>query len=142
MTIWTRPFTLAEITAFNSNTAAASLGIEYTEIGDDYLVGRMPVDARTVQPWGILHGGASVLLAETLGSIAAGHCLRGSDERAVGLEINANPLRPVRAGTLTAVGEPIHRGRTTQVWQISISDEQGRAVCVSRCTLAVVDAAP
>jgi len=138
MPIWTRPFTLAEITAFNSNTAAASLGIEYTEIGDDYLVGRMPVDARTVQPWGILHGGASVLLAETLGSIAAGHCLRGPDERAVGLEINANHLRPVASGWVTGTARPLHRGSTTQVWEIRIVNDQGKLSCVARITMAVI----
>jgi len=138
MPIWTRPFTLAEITAFNSNTAAASLGIEYTEIGDDYLVGRMPVDARTVQPWGILHGGASVLLAETLGSIAAGHCLRGADERAVGLEINANHLRPVASGWVTGTARPLHRGSTTQVWEIRIVNDQGKLSCVARITMAVI----
>ena len=138
MPIWTRPFTLAEITTFSRNTAAASLGIEYTEIGDDYLCGRMPVDARTKQPYGALHGGASVLLAETLGSIAANHCVRGDDERAVGLEINANHVRPVVAGWVTGTARALHIGGTTQVWDIRIVNEQGKLTCVSRITMAVI----
>ncbi len=138
MPIWTRPFTLDEITAFNCNTAAASLGIEYTEIGDDYLCGRMPVDSRTAQPWGILHGGASVLLAETLGSIAASHCVRGENERAVGLEINANHVRPVASGWVTGTARALHIGGTTQVWEIRIVNEQGKLTCVSRITMAVI----
>ena len=138
MPIWTRPFTLDEITAFNSNTAAASLGIEYTEVGDDYLCGRMPVDSRTVQPYGILHGGASVLLAETLGSIAANHCLRSENERAVGLEINANHLRPAVSGWVTGTARAIHVGGSTQVWEIRIVNDQGKLTCVSRITMAVI----
>jgi uncharacterized protein (TIGR00369 family) len=117
------------------------LGMAIAEATPDRVVLTMPVTPQHHQPFGYLHGGASVALAETAASV--GGFLNCAPGKVVfGLEINANHLRPVRSGTLTAVGEPIHRGRTTQVWQISISDEQGRAVCVSRCTLAVVDAAP
>ena len=138
MPIWTRPPTLEHITATNRDTAAHSLGIEVTEIGDDYLCGRMPVDARTVQPHGILHGGASVLLAETLGSIAANYCLRGEHQAAVGLEINANHIRSVASGWVTGTARPIHIGGSTQVWEIRIVNEEGKPTCISRITMAVI----
>ncbi len=99
----------------------------------------MPVDARTMQPYGLLHGGASVALAETLGSVAANLCLDPATHMAVGLEINANHLRAVRSGSVTGTARPLHIGRQTQVWEIRIADERGRAVCVSRLTLAVVE---
>ena len=102
----------------------------------------MPVDARTRQPYGLLHGGASVVLAETLGSSAGNLCVDMTAQMCVGLEINANHLRPKREGQLTGVATPIHRGRTTHVWDIRISDENGKLVCVSRCTVAVVDRPP
>ncbi len=124
--------------AHSRNTAAESLGIEITEAGDDFLRGRMPVDSRTVQPYGVLHGGASVLFAETLGSIAANHCVRGENERAVGLEINANHLRPVPPGWVTGTARALHLGSTTQVWEIRIENEQGKLCCVSRLTVAVI----
>ena len=98
----------------------------------------MPVDSRTAQPWGILHGGASVLLAETLGSIAASHCVRGENERAVGLEINANHVRPVASGWVTGTARALHIGSTTQVWEIRIVNDQGKLTCVSRITMAVI----
>ena len=119
MPIWTRPFTLAEITAFNSNTAAASLGIEYTEIGDDYLCGRMPVDSRAARP---------VRAASA----------RAAAERAVGLEINANHVRPVASGWVTGTARALHIGGTTQVWEIRIVNDQGKLTCVSRITMAVI----
>lgn len=117
---------------------ASALGIELVELGPDRVIATMPVDARTRQPFGLLHGGASVALAETVASLGAWQNVRREREMAVGLEINANHLRAVRDGTVRAVATPIHRGRSTQVWAIEISDEAGGAVCISRCTLAVL----
>ncbi len=139
MSIWTRALDLETINANNQNTAVANLGIEFTEIGDDYIKGRMPVDSRTVQPFGILHGGSSVLLAETLGSIAANYCLRKAGQRAVGLEINANHLRAAASGWVTGTARPIHIGGSTQVWEIRIENDEGRPSCISRITMAVID---
>ena len=119
-----------------ANTALQALGIVFTEQGEDFLRGTMPVDERTKQPYGLLHGGSSVLLAETLASMAANLCLDGPGQ-AVGIEINANHLRAVTAGVVTGTARPVHVGRNTQVWDIRIEDEQGRVVCVSRLTLAV-----
>ncbi len=113
-----------------------SLGIVFTELGDGYLRATMPVDARTHQPDGLLHGGASVALAETLGS-SAGAMMAG-DDAVVGLEINANHLRAVRSGVVTGTAKPLHIGRRTQVWEIRIENEAGKPVCISRLTLAVV----
>lgn len=140
MTIWTRPIDLATVNANSANSAVASLGIEITQIGEDFLRGRMPVDSRTVQPYGILHGGASVLLAETLGSFAANYCLRSPEQRAVGLEINANHLRAVASGWVTGTARPIHIGGSTQVWEIRIENDKGQIICISRITLAVIQA--
>jgi 1,4-dihydroxy-2-naphthoyl-CoA hydrolase len=124
---------------FMPGTAGASLGITITEHGPDFLRATMPVDERTKQPFGLLHGGASVLLAETLASLGGQLCLDpASGQRVVGLEINANHLRAVTAGTVTGTARPIHVGRATQVWEIRIEDEQGRACCISRMTAAVV----
>ncbi|ACF14702.1 thioesterase superfamily protein [Chloroherpeton thalassium ATCC 35110] len=115
------------------------LGIEFTEIGNDFLAAKMPVDRRTRQPFGILHGGASVVLSETLGSAAAHLSLKDETKMAVGLEINANHVRPVKDGYVYGKTEPLHIGKTTQVWQTKIMDEQNRLVCVSRITVAIVD---
>jgi 1,4-dihydroxy-2-naphthoyl-CoA hydrolase len=114
------------------------LGIEVTDVADDALTGRMPVDPRTHQPWGRLHGGASIVLAETLGSLGAVHTLDQSRFMAVGMEINANHVRPVREGWVIGTARPETRGRTTQIWSIRITDEQGRLVCISRFTAAVI----
>jgi 1,4-dihydroxy-2-naphthoyl-CoA hydrolase len=114
-----------------------AIGIRITEIGDDFLAGTMPVDERTRQPYGILHGGASVALAETLGSTAAMLCCE-EGTAAVGLDINANHLRAVREGTVTGVARPVHIGRSTQVWEIRIANEAGNPTCISRLTMAVV----
>jgi len=138
MTIWTRDTSLQKMTESAENTAVTSLGIEFTEVGDDYLTGRMPVDHRTVQPSGILHGGASVLLAETLGSVAANRCLRRDDQVAVGLDINANHIRPVSTGWVIGTARAVHIGGKTQVWEIKIETEDGKTVCVSRLTMAVI----
>jgi uncharacterized protein (TIGR00369 family) len=128
---------LAELNARTPDTAVSNLGIVFTELGEDFLRGTMPVDARTKQPYGLLHGGSSVLLAETLGSMAANLCVEPGEGQAVGLEINANHLRAMTSGTVTGTARPVHVGRSTQVWDIRIEDEQGRAVCVSRLTLAM-----
>lgn len=132
------PPDLARLNAHGRGTLAESLGIEFTEAGADFLRGRMPVDTRTKQPFGLLHGGASVALAETLGSAAGNHCLDSERSIAVGLEISANHLRPVTSGWVTGTARPIHVGRSTQVWDIRIEDEHGHMTCISRLTLAVV----
>ena len=129
--------TLEQLNQWSEGTLMQPLGIVFSEIGPDFLRGTMPVDGRTRQPYGLLHGGASVALAETLGSTAGGMCV-GADEGVVGIEINANHLRGVREGTVTGTARPLHVGRSTQVWEIRIEDEAGRAVCVSRLTLAVI----
>jgi uncharacterized protein (TIGR00369 family) len=136
-----QPIDLAAINTHARNSLVAHLGIELTEVGEDWLRGTMPVDARTHQPFGILHGGASVALAETLGSMAGNLTVDTSKEMVVGVEINANHLRAVREGVVTGTARPLHVGRTTQVWEIRIENEQGKLVCVSRITLAVVPVA-
>ena len=115
------------------------LGIEFSEVGDDFIRARMPVDARTRQPFGLLHGGVSVVLAETLGSMGANYVLP-EGQQAVGLDINANHLRAATSGWVTGTARPVHIGRTTQVWQIDIANEAGDMVCVSRITMAVLGA--
>ena len=135
--IWRRAVDLGALQALAPGTALESLGIEFTEIGPRWLGARMPVDRRTVQPYGLLHGGASVVLAETLASVAGALCV-AQGTTCVGIEINANHLRAVRRGWVTGRVEPLHLGRRTQVWEVRIMDEPGRLVCVSRVTLAVV----
>lgn len=129
--------TLEQLNAMSVDTAIAALGIVFTEIGADFLRATMPVDSRTHQPFGLLHGGASVLLAETLGS-SAGGLSAPEGCGVVGIEINANHLRGVRAGIVTGTARPLHVGRSTQVWEIRIEDAAGKLVCMSRLTLAVV----
>ena len=125
------------LNSFNKNTLAQTLGIEITEIGANFLRGRMPVDARTHQPFGLLHGGASVALAETLGS-CAGHLTLTDDRMVVGLEINANHVRGAKSGFVYGTARPLHLGGRTQVWEIKIEDEANALVCISRITLAVI----
>ena len=137
MGIWQQDTDLARINGWAANTMLETLGIRYTGIGEDWLRGTMPVDARTHQPYGILHGGASVALAETLGSTAAMLCCEGGFA-AVGLEINANHLRAVRDGIVTGIARPLHIGRSTQVWEIRIENEAGQLTCISRLTMAIV----
>jgi 1,4-dihydroxy-2-naphthoyl-CoA hydrolase len=139
MSLWNKQTTLEQLTEKSKNTLINHLGIEYLEIGDDFLKARMPVDHRTKQPAGILHGGASVALAETLGSISAGLCVDTEKKTIVGLEINANHIRPVNDGWITGVAKPIHVGNTTQIWEIMIYSEQDKLVCVSRLTVANID---
>jgi 1,4-dihydroxy-2-naphthoyl-CoA hydrolase len=126
------------VNGLNRNTMSEQIGIEITEIGEDFLRGRMPVDNRTVQPFGILHGGASAALAETLGSIAGTLTLDQDKAYCVGMEINANHIRSIKSGFVYGTARPIHRGKTTQVWEIRIEDEKQRLVCISRLTLAVL----
>ncbi|MEH6354617.1 MAG: hotdog fold thioesterase [Marinobacter sp.] len=140
MAIWTRTPTKEDLLKSCQNTAVSHMGIEFLEVGDDFIKGRMPVDERTVQPFGVLHGGASVLLAETLGSMAANHCLRDQGTVAVGLEINANHLRPVTNGWVYGTATAIHIGSTTQVWDIVIENDGGKKTCVSRLTMAITKA--
>ena len=137
MAIWKQQVDLATVNAWSRGTLMQTVGIRITEIGDDFLTGTMPVDDRTRQPYGILHGGASVALAETLGSTAAMLCCE-EGTAAVGLDINANHLRAVREGTVTGTARPIHIGRNTQVWEIRITNEAGEPTCISRLTMAVV----
>jgi len=119
-------------------TLVEHLGIEVLEVGPDFVRGRMPVDERTRQPFGLLHGGASVVLAETLGSMAANLCIDPEQHVAVGLEVNANHLRAVTSGWVTGTARALHIGRSTQVWEIRIEDAEGRPSCISRLTMAVV----
>ena len=136
--IWKQSTDLARINGWSANTMMETLGIRLTAIGDDWLQGTMPVDHRTHQPFGLLHGGASVVLAETLGSTAAMLTLDPAREVAVGLDINANHVRGVRSGSVTGTARVLHLGRTTQVWEIRIENEEGALVCISRLTMAVV----
>jgi len=135
--IWKQPVSIETLTEMHRQTAPDYLGIEFLEIGDDYIRGRVPVDTRTRQPYGILHGGVSVVLAETLGSCgAAFSCPPGY--RAVGLDINANHLRSETSGWIVGTARPIHIGRTTHVWQIDLANEKGQLTCVSRLTMAIL----
>lgn len=143
MAIWKQDIGLDGLNAYSRNTMVDTLGIVITAVGADSLTATMPVDNRTRQPFGLLHGGASVALAETLGSLAAWLCLDDpAAQLAVGLEINANHVRGVRDGIVTGTARPEHLGRSTQVWSIRIENEEGRLVCVSRLTVAVVARAP
>ncbi|MEP7156013.1 MAG: hotdog fold thioesterase [Betaproteobacteria bacterium] len=126
----------------SKHTMLGHLGIEFTEVGDDYISARMPVDHRTHQPAGLLHGGASVTLAETLGSTGAFLCVDRERFQVVGLEINANHVRGVTEGWVTGTARSLHRGRTTQLWEIRIVDAAGKLVCISRITMAVLDKKP
>jgi 1,4-dihydroxy-2-naphthoyl-CoA hydrolase len=138
MSIWHVRPTLEALHQQAQGTMIAHLGIEFLEVGDDYLRGRMPVDARTVQPFGILHGGASVALAETLGSAAAHWCIDHAEQVCVGLDVNANHVRAVRSGYVMGTARPLHLGSSTQVWEIRIEDEPVRLVCAARLTMAVL----
>ena len=129
--------TPAQLNEWAAGTGVSHLGIELIEQGEDYIRGRMPVDARTRQPFGLLHGGASVVLAETLGSIGANLCLDDPAVQAAGIEVNANHLRAVTEGWVVGTARPVHVGKATQVWEIRIEDERGKLVCISRLTLAV-----
>ena len=135
--IWTRPISCEILHQLHEGTAVRQLGIEFTEVGDDFIAARVPVDARTRQPYGLLHGGVSVVLAETLGSCGAAFtCPEG--HRAVGLDINANHLKGATQGWVTGVTRPVHIGRSTQVWHIELRNDAGELTCVSRITMSVL----
>ena len=137
MAIWKKPISVEALTAMHVDTAVARLGIEFLEVGDDFIRARVPVDTRTRQPYGLLHGGVSVVLAETLGSCGAAYA-SPEGYRAVGLDINANHLKGATAGWVTGITRPVHVGRTTQVWQIDMANDAGELTCVSRITMAVL----
>lgn len=132
-------FTLEQLNGLSKNTLVGHLGIEITELTDEYIKATMPVDERTVQPMGLLHGGASVVLAETLGSLGATTKVDISKQYCVGLDINANHIKSARSGLVEGIAKPIHIGRKTQVWEINITNEAKELVCVSRITMAVID---
>ncbi len=136
--IWFKPeLRLVDLLPLGQGTMGEHLGIEWVELGEDFIKARMPVDHRTKQPYGLLHGGASVALAETLGSVGAALSVDPARYIAVGMEINANHIRSVRDGFVIGTTRPVHRGATTQVWEIRIEDERGKLVCISRLTVAI-----
>lgn len=138
MSIWKSTSDLALANQRGQNTMSEHLGIEFIELGEDYLVARMPVDHRTKQPIGIMHGGASCVLAETIGSTAANMCVDLDTEYCVGLDINTNHIRSMREGYVYGTAKPYHIGRTTQVWSIEIRDEDHKLVSINRLTMAVL----
>ena len=135
--IWTRPVSVELLTESHKGTAPEHLGIEFLEVGDDFITARVPVDHRTKQPYGLLHGGVSVVLAETLGSCGAIYCTPPG-HHVVGLDINANHIRAATSGWVTGKTTPVHVGRSTQVWAIELRNEAGNLTCVSRITMAVL----
>ena len=135
--VWKQAISVELLTASSLNTAASHLGIEFLEVGDDFIRARVPVDARTVQPFGLLHGGVSVVLAETLGSCGAAFSVP-EGQRVVGLDINANHLKGASSGWVTGTARPVHVGRTTQVWAIELRNDAGELTCVSRITMAIL----
>lgn len=137
MAIWTRPFSIQDLTDIHKDTAPAHLGMEFLEVGEDFIRARVPVDTRTRQPYGLLHGGVSVVLAETLGSCGAIYCAPPG-HRVVGLDINANHIRAAKSGWVTGKTTPVHVGRSTQVWAIEMHNDAGELTCVSRITMAVL----
>jgi len=137
MSIWKKEISVEELTRSHVDTAVSTLGVEFLEIGDDFIRARVPVNERTRQPYGILHGGVSVVLAETLGSCGA-HYSAPEGERCVGLDINANHIKATTSGWVTGIARPVHRGRSTQVWQIDLTNDAGELTCVSRITMAVL----
>lgn len=139
MAIWHHEPTTDLLDELCKRSMVEYLSIRFTEVGPDYLCAAMPVDWRTHQPHGILHGGASVALAETIGSVAANLVIDNAKKYCVGMEINANHIRSVRAGTITGTARPVHLGQTTQIWQIEIKNESEKLVCISRLTMAVMD---
>ena len=137
MRIWKKPISVEELTNIHIDTVVQYLGVEFLEVGDDFIRARVPVNTHTRQPYGLLHGGVSVVLAETLGSCGAAYsCPEGY--RAVGLDINANHIKGTVSGWVTGITRPVHMGRTTHVWQIDLSNAAGELTCVSRITMAVL----
>jgi 1,4-dihydroxy-2-naphthoyl-CoA hydrolase len=138
MSIWRNVFSLEELNGHFKGTLNGNLGILFTEVGDDFVRATMPVDERTMQPYGLLHGGASVALAETLGSMGAAMCVDGKAYQVVGQEINANHVRAARRGLVTGTARPVHLGGRTHVWGIEIVNSEQKLVCISRLTMAVI----
>ena len=141
MRIWKKPVSIEELTTIHLGTAVEHLGMEFLEVGDDFIRARVPVDQRTKQPYGLLHGGVSVLLAETLGSCGAAYA-SPEGYRCVGLDINANHIKGATSGWVTGVTRPVHIGRSTQVWHIDLTNDAGELTCVSRLTMAVLAPRP
>ncbi len=139
MKIWITPFDLGLLESRGKNTMVEHLGIEFTEIGEDYLIAKMPVDHRTKQPIGIMHGGASCVLAESVGSVAANYCVDLTRRYCVGLEINTNHIRQATEGYVIGTAKPIHIGKRTQVWNIEIRHESGYLVSINRLTVMVLE---
>lgn len=139
MKIWRVDFTVDDLNNGSGNTLTGHIGIKYTNFGDDFLEATMPVDERTKQPAGLLHGGASVVLAETLGSIASYLVIDLNKQYAVGLDINANHIRGISEGYVTGVCKPLHLGKSTHVWEIKITNPEGKLTCISRLTMAILD---
>jgi len=139
MPIWKTPTTIKDINKFNTNTMVDHLGIEFTEMGEDTLAATMPVDSRTLQPFGIMHGGASAALAETVGSIAANFCVDQKTHYCVGLDINTSHIKMAKGGVVTGIARPIHIGRTTHVWEVRIYNETNDLISQSRLTMMVLD---
>jgi uncharacterized protein (TIGR00369 family) len=137
MPVWKQPISVELLTRNNANSAVTHLGIEFLEVGDDFIRARVPVDERTRQPYGLLHGGVSVVLAETLGSCGAAFAAPAG-HRTVGLDINANHLKGVTSGWVIGTTRPVHIGRSTQVWAIELTNEAGELTCVSRITMAML----
>lgn len=140
--IWTIPISVVEINKRCRGTLVDHLGIEFTEVGDNHLTAVMPVDVRTIQPAGILHGGASAALAETVGSAAANYCIDPETKSALGLDININHIRAVRPGMITAIAVPLHLGKMTHVWEIKIFNELKQLVSAARLTMAIINKNP
>ncbi len=139
MSIWfKKDLSVEDLRPLGKNTMVEHIGIDWTEVGEDYLKATMPVDHRTQQPYGLLHGGASVALAETMGSVAAAMVIDHAAYFCVGLDINANHVRSASSGLVTGITKPLHIGATTQVWEIKIYDEKEKLVCVSRITIGVL----
>ena len=137
--IWAKKISLDEIDAFLKNSIEEQLGIKIVEVGDDYIKATMPVDHRTRQPFGILHGGASVVLAESLGSFASYLIIKSKDQIGAGIEANANHIRTVSEGIVTGIVRPIHLGNQLHVWEIKIRDQKNKLVCISRLTVAIIN---
>lgn len=138
MSIWFKPFNIDDMEQRNQKTLVSHLNIVFTEVGDNYLVATMPVDDTTKQYMGILHGGASCVLAESVGSVAANYVIDSEKYRAVGQDINANHVRPVSSGLVTGIATPFHLGKSSQVWDIKIINENKKLICISRLTMAVI----
>ena len=140
--IWLTPLELSAVNRRAQDTLSHFLGIEFIEVGEDFLTARMPIGAKVSQPMGVMHGGASAALAETVASAAANYCVDQEVKVCVGLELNINHLRPLKAGYADAVAKPLHLGKTTQVWEIKIYDSEKKLISAARLTLAIIVRSP